>query len=373
VWTWGNNNHGQLGDNTTVDRSKPVKVSGLDHIVDVAASMDGTFSDPYGSQHSLAVRSDGTVFAWGANTDGELGDGTVTERHTPGRVAGIASATAVAAGSQHSVARLRDGSTVSWGANNKGQLGDGTSVGRRTPVTTKGLRGATQLDAGDDFTLGLAPSQSLPPIPAAITYQGTMTYEGPPTSDGRLAVTTPNRTRKGNILLAHVAARSNAALPAPTGWATAARGHLGTLVDAIFWRVAQRDGSQTYTFAVGGATDGTAVITTYSGASTVNPVTAASSAVSSGTLQTARSITTPVPNCRLFAVFTTDAYGIDRLQGYDELWRTDFKPNRDATVEGTAADLPHGGPTGDVHLRTTEASAIDHLVALRPAALPTTK
>ena len=74
VWAWGNNWLGQLGDGTTTDRSIPVQVSGLSGVVAVAG----------GDYHSLAVKSDGTVWAWGDNYHGQLGDGTTTQRPHPG-------------------------------------------------------------------------------------------------------------------------------------------------------------------------------------------------------------------------------------------------------------------------------------------------
>ena len=68
VWAWGDNRVGELGDGTTTDRLAPVQVTGLTGVTQVAA----------GCTHSLALRSDGTVWAWGANGAGQLGRGTVT-------------------------------------------------------------------------------------------------------------------------------------------------------------------------------------------------------------------------------------------------------------------------------------------------------
>ena len=75
VWTWGQNNDGQLGDGTKTNRSTPVKVTGLADVVDIGN----------GRLHSLAIESDGSVWAWGLNIDGQLGDGTKTNRSTPDR------------------------------------------------------------------------------------------------------------------------------------------------------------------------------------------------------------------------------------------------------------------------------------------------
>ena len=108
-----------------------------------------------GQYHSLAVRSDGTVAAWGYNADGELGDGTTTTRLTPVQVAGVAGATAVAAGDLHSLALGSGGVVRSWGANAYGQLGDGTTTGRKTAVQVNGLTGVSAIAAGNYHGLAL--------------------------------------------------------------------------------------------------------------------------------------------------------------------------------------------------------------------------
>jgi alpha-tubulin suppressor-like RCC1 family protein len=105
VWTWGQNSHGQLGDGTTIDRNTPVRVQNLSGVT----AMDA------GTDHSLALASDGTVWAWGENGIGELGDGTITERHTPVQVGvpPLSKVVAIAAGQGHNLA-LKDDGTV-WG------------------------------------------------------------------------------------------------------------------------------------------------------------------------------------------------------------------------------------------------------------------
>ncbi|MEU7982831.1 cell wall anchor protein [Micromonospora sp. NPDC049081] len=97
-----------------------------------------------GYGHSLALRSDGTVLAWGRNSEGQLGDGTVDPSLTPVRVCAVGQVApctrfltgviAIAAGFVHSVALLRDRTLVAWGQNVTGQLGDGTFTDRSVPV-----------------------------------------------------------------------------------------------------------------------------------------------------------------------------------------------------------------------------------------------
>ena len=142
AWSWGNNNNSTLGDGTTTSRYSPGKV--------VGPAGDGFLADivavSAGGYHSMALKSDGTVWTWGLNGDGRLGDGTTTSRQTPVQVvlaggqAYLTSVAAVAAGVDHSVALRVDGTVWTWGAGQFGQLGHGAmaEIGRahvRTPVT----------------------------------------------------------------------------------------------------------------------------------------------------------------------------------------------------------------------------------------------
>ena len=128
VWAWGDNSYGQLGESpyTIIKRTTPVQVSSkiLNSVTAVAA----------GSGHTIALRSDGTVLAWGYNSYGQLGDGTTTWRDTPVQVSGLSGVTAIAGGSFYTVALKSDGTVWAWGDNSSGQLGDGTTTNSTTPV-----------------------------------------------------------------------------------------------------------------------------------------------------------------------------------------------------------------------------------------------
>src|SRR5438093_1178119 len=87
-----------------------------------------------GSSHSLALKVDSTVWAWGSNVSGQLGDGTTTDPHPPVHVTGFSGVTAIAAGGAHSLALKSNGMVWGWGANGCGQLGDGTATDRLIPV-----------------------------------------------------------------------------------------------------------------------------------------------------------------------------------------------------------------------------------------------
>jgi len=149
VWAWGSNRSGQLGDGTGGNlydyKAEPVQVSGLSGAVAVSA----------GSRHSLAVKEDGTVWAWGYNGSGQLGDGTTDQRFTPVQVSGLSGILAVSAGNSHSLAVKQDGTVWAWGANWSGLLGDGTNTDRYTPVRVSGSSDAVAVSAGGDHSLGL--------------------------------------------------------------------------------------------------------------------------------------------------------------------------------------------------------------------------
>ena len=122
VWSFGANFSGQLGNGTFTSSRIPVRVIGLYNIVAISSS----------GSHNLALGYDGTLWVWGANGCGQLGDGTTTYRTTPVQVKGLEGVTAISAGSEHSLALTSDGKILAWGSNHQGQLGDGTNVSHRT-------------------------------------------------------------------------------------------------------------------------------------------------------------------------------------------------------------------------------------------------
>ena len=145
IWAWGWNMYGQLGDGTTTDRLTPVKVSGLTGVTAISV----------GFYHTVALKSDGTVWAWGYNGCGQLGDGTTTDRPTPVQVSGLIDVTSISAGGCHTLALKNDGTVWAWGLNYKGELGDGTKTDRLTPVQVSGLTGVTAISVGSAHTLAL--------------------------------------------------------------------------------------------------------------------------------------------------------------------------------------------------------------------------
>ncbi|HUJ74907.1 MAG TPA: hypothetical protein VL359_08615, partial [bacterium] len=90
-----------------------------------------------GANHSLGIKSDGTLWAWGANTHGQLGDGTSVNKSFPVQIGTGTSWSAVAAGANHSLALQTDGSLWAWGSNASGQVGDGSGADQPAPVHLK--------------------------------------------------------------------------------------------------------------------------------------------------------------------------------------------------------------------------------------------
>lgn len=132
LWCFGNNGYGELGNGTITGpqcngfcRPTPVQVTAVGTVLSVSAAQS----------HACAVKTDGTVWCWGVNGQGELGDGTLTGqtcgglfcKPTPVQVVNLTSVADVASGYVHSCARKIDGTVWCWGDNNDGQLGDGTS------------------------------------------------------------------------------------------------------------------------------------------------------------------------------------------------------------------------------------------------------
>ena len=116
LYMWGLNYNGQLGDGTTTDRYTPVKI------------MDNVALVSLGGSHSAAITKDGSLYMWGYNYYGQLGDGgTTTDRYTPVKI--MDNVASVSLGGNHSAAITNDGNLYTWGYNKYGQLGDGTTKG----------------------------------------------------------------------------------------------------------------------------------------------------------------------------------------------------------------------------------------------------
>ena len=147
LWAWGNNDSGQLGDGTLTTRLTPVQVSNLIDVVDVSGNLIPSI--PYLGMltSAYALKSDGTVWAWGGNNYGQLGDGTTTDKLTPIQVSSLTDIVMIASGYGSAYALKSDGTVWAWGVNSYGALGDGTNVNRSTPVQVSGLTNVISISA----------------------------------------------------------------------------------------------------------------------------------------------------------------------------------------------------------------------------------
>ena len=129
LWIWGHNTHGQLGDNSVVWKSSPVQtVSGGTNWKQVACA----------GYHTLAIKTDGTLWLWGRNQYGQMGNNTITHRSSPVQtIAGGTNWKQVTGGAYHYCAAIKtDGTLWTWGFNSDGQLGDNTTTVKSSPVQT---------------------------------------------------------------------------------------------------------------------------------------------------------------------------------------------------------------------------------------------
>jgi alpha-tubulin suppressor-like RCC1 family protein len=150
LWAWGNNGSGRLGDGTTTNRSSPVQIGVLTNWSQVSG----------GDSHSLAVKTDGTLWAWGSNDSifdgsGQLGDGTISHRSSPVQIGALTNWRQVSGGDRYSLAVKTDGTLWAWGSNSFGRLGDGTTTHRSSPVQIGVLTNWSQVSGGGFHSLGI--------------------------------------------------------------------------------------------------------------------------------------------------------------------------------------------------------------------------
>jgi len=151
LWSWGANGQGELGLGDTTQRTSPVQVTTLDGytVIGIAA----------GYHHSLALTSGATVWAWGRNSNGQLGLGDSSNRSVPTVVASLEgrNVSALVGGAYHSVAVTADGKLWTWGNNSYGQLGLGyTSSGVNVPTEVTAFAGMTVTHAAAGYYHTLA-------------------------------------------------------------------------------------------------------------------------------------------------------------------------------------------------------------------------
>lgn len=183
VWTWGDNIDGQLGDGTTTNSSTPVMV-----LSSSGSLLSGVTAIAGGGIHSLALDTNGNVWAWGANFYGALGNGSADfiPHPTPSPVGGLpVIVVAIAGGGYHSLALDSTGQVWAWGWNSSGQLGDGTTIDRYMPVqvmtaSANPFSGVSQIAAGTEHSLALAGATQPTPTPTPCVPTVANPCETPP-------------------------------------------------------------------------------------------------------------------------------------------------------------------------------------------------
>ncbi len=142
---WGANGDGQIGDGSIVNRNQRTPVPGLTGVLQVSA----------GGRHTCALVAGGTVRCWGDNEFGQLGDGTTSDRRSPTAIPGLTGVVQLELGFEFSCARLASGALRCWGRNLQGQLGDGTTTARPSPVVVTGVAGSVHVTAGGEHACAL--------------------------------------------------------------------------------------------------------------------------------------------------------------------------------------------------------------------------
>ncbi len=125
LWAWGGNVYGELGDGTYISKNTPIQIGSDNNWKDVKA----------GAHHTIAIKNDGSLWSWGRNYSGELGDGTNIDKNTPTQIGTDNNWFKIFSKiSGHSLAQKNDGTLWAWGSNNSGQLGDGTNINKNVPI-----------------------------------------------------------------------------------------------------------------------------------------------------------------------------------------------------------------------------------------------
>jgi len=145
VWGWGRNDYGQLGIGNNMDSNIPIHLLSLANVDAISA----------GYYHSLALKEDGSIWAWGYNYSGQLGDGSNTDSSTPVQVSNLSNVIAVAGCGNHSLALKDDGSVWAWGYNFFGQLGNGSNTDSNIPVQVSSLSNVIAIAGGGEHSLAL--------------------------------------------------------------------------------------------------------------------------------------------------------------------------------------------------------------------------
>ncbi|MBI5417584.1 Ig-like domain-containing protein [Candidatus Poribacteria bacterium] len=145
LWTWGKNSSGQLGDGTFEDKNIPTQIGSDNDWSRVSC----------GSSHTIAIKSNGTLWAWGKNSSGQLGDGTFEDKNIPTRIGNDNDWLSISAGWLYTIGIKNDGTLLAWGSNYYGQLGDGTNIDKNIPIQINTDKDWAKVICGSGHTIGI--------------------------------------------------------------------------------------------------------------------------------------------------------------------------------------------------------------------------
>lgn len=145
LWAWGDNEYGQIGDGTFINKNLPTQIS-----------LDNNWKEIFcGTSHNFAIKTDGTLWTWGLNDYGQLGLNDVISRNIPTQVGNDNKWFKISSGSGHTIGLKTDGTLWAWGDNDFGQLGDGSFILQLTPIQIGNDNNWTDISAGIFHSIGL--------------------------------------------------------------------------------------------------------------------------------------------------------------------------------------------------------------------------
>ncbi len=151
LWSWGNNYYGQLGDKSYIDKTSPVRVGTDSNWIYISS----------GWHHGIAVKSNGTIWGWGLNNYGQVGDGSVDNKNQPTQVGSDNTWSLISCGNSHSIALKSNGSLWAWGLNSNGQIGDGTNVEKHIPTQETSGSSWKKIITSSEHNLGIKSDNTL--------------------------------------------------------------------------------------------------------------------------------------------------------------------------------------------------------------------
>ena len=151
LWAWGRNDFGQLGDGTNVPKNLPIQMNSDTDWTNIAT----------GYYHTLAIKENNTLWAWGLNDYGQLGDGTYDNQTAPVQIGTDTDWTSITAGERYTLAIKTNGTLWAWGGNHYGQLGDSTNDDKNAPVQVDNDTDWTTIAAGEFHSLAIKTDNTL--------------------------------------------------------------------------------------------------------------------------------------------------------------------------------------------------------------------